>query len=107
MIWVARLAKNQGLLAAGPALADELNSGDTAWMLTSTAIVLMMTIPGVALFYGGMVRRKNVLSTLMMSFATCCLATVIWMVIRLLTCSRPIKPFQLSGFGRERKAKVW
>ncbi len=69
------------LLAASPALADELNSGDTAWMLTSTAIVLMMTIPGVALFYGGMVRKKNVLSTMMQSFATCCLATVIWMVI--------------------------
>ncbi len=69
------------LLAASPALADELNSGDTAWMLTSTAIVLMLTIPGVALFYGGMVRKKNVLSTMMQSFATCCLATVIWMVI--------------------------
>ncbi len=68
-------------LWAGPAAAAELNSGDTAWMLTSTAIVLMMTIPGIALFYGGMVRKKNVLATLMQSFATCCLATVIWMVI--------------------------
>ena len=45
------------------------NSGDTAWMLTSMAIVLMMTIPGLALFYGGMVRKKNVLATLMQSFA--------------------------------------
>ena len=72
-----------GALAAGPALAEEakLDTGDTAWMLTSTVIVLMMTIPGLALFYGGMVRKKNVLSTLMHSFATCCLATVIWMVI--------------------------
>ncbi len=68
-------------LWAGPAAAAELNSGDTAWMLTSTAIVLMMTIPGIALFYGGMVRKKNVLATLMQSFATFCLATVIWMVI--------------------------
>ncbi|MGH8802066.1 MAG: ammonia channel protein, partial [Casimicrobiaceae bacterium] len=56
--------------------ADKINAGDTAWMLTSTALVLMMTIPGLALFYGGMVRRKNVLATLMQSFAITCLVTV-------------------------------
>ncbi|MCP5367761.1 MAG: ammonium transporter [Hyphomicrobiales bacterium] len=69
--------------AAGPALADDakLDTGDTAWMLTSTALVLMMTIPGLALFYGGMVRKKNVLATVMQSFATTCLVTVLWMVI--------------------------
>lgn len=64
--------------------ADEkpkLDTGDTAWMLTSTALVLMMTVPGVALFYGGMVRRKNVLATVMQSFAVTCLVTVLWMVI--------------------------
>src|SRR3569833_2294729 len=54
------------------------NSGDTAWMLTSTALVLMMTIPGLALFYGGMVRKKNVLATIMQSFAITCLVTVLW-----------------------------
>ncbi len=72
-----------GLCAlAEPALAaDELNTGDTAWMLTSSLLVLMMTIPGIALFYGGMVRKKNVLATLMQSFAVCCMATIIWMVI--------------------------
>jgi Amt family ammonium transporter len=58
-----------------------LNSGDTAWMLTSTALVLLMTIPGLALFYGGMVRKKNVLATLMHSFAITCLVTVIWAVV--------------------------
>ncbi|GJL93444.1 MAG: ammonium transporter [Hyphococcus sp.] len=58
-----------------------LDSGDTAWMLTSTALVLMMTIPGLALFYGGMVRKKNVLATTMQSFAITCLVTIIWMVI--------------------------
>ncbi len=58
-----------------------INSGDNAWMLTSTALVLMMTIPGLALFYGGMVRKKNVLATLMQSFAITCLVTVLWMVI--------------------------
>jgi len=71
---------------AGPAFADEapapvLNTGDTAWMLTSTALVLLMTIPGLALFYGGMVRKKNVLGTLMHSFAITCLVTVIWAVV--------------------------
>ena len=70
-----------GLFSAEAHAQEELNSGDTAWMLTSTALVLMMTIPGLAMFYGGMVRRKNVLATAMQSFATCCLMTVLWMVI--------------------------
>ncbi|TMP89605.1 MAG: ammonium transporter, partial [Verrucomicrobia bacterium] len=60
--------------------ADKINSGDTAWMLTSTALVLLMTIPGLALFYGGMVRKKNVLATLMQSFAITCLVTVLWVI---------------------------
>ncbi len=55
------------------------NSGDTAWMLTSMAIVLMMTIPGLALFYGGMVRKKNVGDTVMTSFAITCLISVLWL----------------------------
>jgi len=58
-----------------------LDTGDTAWMLTSTALVLLMTIPGVALFYGGMVRKKNVLATVMQSFAITCVVTVLWMVV--------------------------
>jgi len=58
-----------------------LDTGDTAWMLTSTALVLMMTIPGLALFYGGMVRKKNVLAITMQCFAITCLVTVLWMVI--------------------------
>jgi len=66
-------------LAPG-AFADEVNSGDTAWMLTATALVLFMTIPGLALFYAGMVRAKNVLSVLMSCFAITCLATVIWVL---------------------------
>ncbi|MCC2637799.1 MAG: amtB [Moraxellaceae bacterium] len=57
-----------------------LDSGNTAWMLAATALVLMMTIPGVALFYGGMVRKKNVLATMMQSFAIAALVTVLWMV---------------------------
>lgn len=71
------------VLFAGPAFAaeDKLDSGDTAWMLTATALVLMMTVPGLALFYGGMVRKSNVLTMVMQSFSICCLATVLWMVI--------------------------
>ena len=59
--------------------APKLDSGDTAWMLTATALVLLMTIPGLALFYGGMVRKKNVLSVLMQCFAICCLMSILWM----------------------------
>lgn len=61
--------------------APQLDSGDTAWMLTSTALVLLMTIPGLALFYGGMVRKKNVLSTVVQSFAAACLMSVMWMAL--------------------------
>ena len=71
-----------GLVAAGPAFAQDakIDTGDTAWMLTSSAIVLMMTVPGLALFYAGMVRKKNVLATMMQSFAICGLVGVLWMV---------------------------
>ena len=64
----------------GVALGDELSAGDTAWMLTSTALVLFMTIPGLALFYGGLVRAKNVLSVLMQCFATTGLVTIVWIL---------------------------
>lgn len=60
---------------------DQISSGDTAWMLTSTALVLLMTIPGLALFYAGMVRKKNALATALQSFAICCLMTIVWVVI--------------------------
>lgn len=61
--------------------SDQLNSGDTAWMIVATALVLFMTIPGLSLFYGGMVRKKNVLATLMQSFAITGLASIIWVVV--------------------------
>jgi Amt family ammonium transporter len=72
-----------GLLAAGPALAQDgpkIDTGDTAWMLAATGLVLMMTVPGLALFYAGMVRKKNVLATMMQSFAIAAIVTVVWMV---------------------------
>jgi Amt family ammonium transporter len=67
--------------SAWAADAPKIDTGDTAWMLTSTALVLMMTIPGLALFYGGMVRKKNVLATCAQSFAITALVSVLWMVI--------------------------
>lgn len=63
---------------AAPAAID---TGDTSWMLVSTALVLLMTIPGVGLFYAGMVRKKNVLATLIQSFAICCIASIVWLVV--------------------------
>ncbi len=67
-------------LAAAPPPPPKIDTGDTAWMLTSTALVLMMTVPGLALFYAGMVRKKNVLATLMQAFTICCLVTITWVV---------------------------
>src|SRR5471032_1400991 len=75
------LALTVGVAYAADAPKDPLNSGDTAWMITSSALVLMMTIPGLALFYGGMVRKKNVLATLAQSFGATCIITVLWMII--------------------------
>lgn len=79
--------KNQAALAAiagclpAAALAQEgLNAGDTAWLLTSTALVLFMTIPGLSLFYAGLVRAKNVLSVLMQCFAITCLVSLLWVI---------------------------
>jgi Amt family ammonium transporter len=78
---------------------DKINSGDTAWMLTSTALVLMMTIPGLALFYGGMVRKKNVLATLMQSFAITCVVTILWWLIGYSWAFTPGSPY-LGGATR-------
>ncbi len=72
------LAQEAATTVAPAAAAPVLNSGDTAWMLTSTALVLFMTIPGLALFYAGMVRAKNVLSVMMQCFAITALMTVLW-----------------------------
>ena len=102
-------------LCAMPALAatpppppppPKLDTGDTAWMLTSTALVLMMTVPGLALFYAGMVRKKNVLATLMQAFTVCCLVTITWTVIGYsltFTTGSPyigdLSRFMLGGIG--------
>src|ERR1700733_74829 len=92
---------------AGPQACDGVkitenctpNSGDTAWMLTSMAIVLMMTIPGLALFYGGMVRKKNVGDTVMTSFAITCLISILWLFFTYSLAFRGGTPF-IGGLDR-------
>jgi Amt family ammonium transporter len=78
-----------------PGMVDvaKISAGDTAWMLSSTALVLLMTIPGLALFYSGMVRKKNVLATMAHSFATTCLVTIIWVVIGYSLAFTPGSPY--------------
>jgi Amt family ammonium transporter len=78
---------------------DKISAGDTAWMLTSTALVLMMSIPGLALFYGGMVRKKNVLATLMQTFAIVCVVTILWWLVGYSLAFTPGGKF-LGGFSR-------
>jgi Amt family ammonium transporter len=89
-------------LAPGLAQAQDtpkLDSGDTAWMMTSTALVLMMTVPGLALFYGGMVRKMNVLATIMQSFAITCLVTVAWFIVGYTLAFSPGSSMAPSLFG--------
>ena len=85
-----------------PAAAAELNAADTAWILTSTGLVLFMTVPGLALFYGGLVRTKNVLSVLVQCFAVTSLVSILWMIAGYslaLTEGRDWQPL-LGGFSR-------
>ena len=90
LFWIAPAAAYaadapQPLAGAGPVKIDpdtrNVNSGDVAWMLTSSALVLMMTGPGLALFYSGLVRRKNVLATMMQSFILMCIVTILWAIV--------------------------
>jgi len=99
VVLAASSALAQPAAVATGAAAPKLDSGDTAWMLTSVALVLMMTIPGLALFYGGMVRKMNVLSTVMQSFAVTCLVTVLWTVIGYSFAFTTGSPF-LGGLSR-------
>jgi Amt family ammonium transporter len=80
--WLKQLTVLVGLgFFSGLAQADELVAADAAWILTSTALVLFMTLPGLALFYGGLVRSKNVLSVLMQCFAIAGIASLLWMLL--------------------------
>src|SRR5271168_40558 len=79
-------------------VADAHSAGDNAWMLTCSALVLMMTGPGLALFYGGLVRKKNVLATMMQSFALMAVITVVWAVVGYSLCFHAGNPF-IGGTG--------
>lgn len=79
---------------------EQISAGDTAWMLSATALVLLMTIPGLVLFYAGMVRKKNVLSTALQSFAICCLVSVIWVVLGYSLAFTPSDSPFLGSFDR-------
>ncbi len=97
--WAADAPPPPPACATGVTVPCTPNSGDTAWMLTSMALVLMMTIPGLGLFYGGMVRKKNVGDTIMTSFAITCLVTVLWAVVNYSTAFRAGTPF-IGGLDR-------
>jgi Amt family ammonium transporter len=102
----ARVVLLPFLLAPGIALADGLDSGDTAWMLTSTALVLFMTLPGLALFYGGLVRTKNVLSVLMQCFAIACVASLLWVFVGYTMAFGEGGSAWLGGFGNAMLAGI-
>ena len=87
-------------LLPGMAFADALDTGDTAWMLTSTVLVLFMTLPGLALFYGGLVRTKNVLSVLMQCFAIACMVSILWIIVGYTMAFGPDGNAWLGGFGK-------
>ena len=95
-------------LNPGDLMAQELDSGDTAWILTSTALVLFMTLPGLALFYGGLVRVKNILSVLIQCFVIACIVSVIWVIFGYSLAFKgsgsyfgDLSSVFLSGIGRE------
>ena len=79
VIW--KLAALAAVLPSTALASDGLNGANTAWILTSTALVLMMTLPGLSLFYGGLVRVKNILSILMQCFAVTCVASLLWLLV--------------------------
>ncbi len=79
---------------------DNISAGDTAWMMTSTALVLLMTIPGLVLFYAGMVRKKNVLSTALQSFAICCVVSILWIIVGYSIAFTPGTTAWLGGFDQ-------
>lgn len=100
-LWCVSMLAVMAPAMADPSLvsAGQINAGDTAWMLMATGLVLLMTIPGLALFYGGMVRKKNVLATLTQSFAITALSSVLWVLIGYSLAFSPNNSF-IGGFDR-------
>src|SRR5258705_3288284 len=90
----------------GNPVVKKLDTGDTAWMLTSSAFVLMMTGPGLALFYSGLVRRKNVLATMMQSFILMAIVSIVWAVVGFSLAFDVGNPF-IGGFRFLFMKNVW
>ena len=87
-------------VASSPALAqDDLNGANTAWILTSTALVLFMTLPGLSLFYGGLVRTKNVLSVLMQCFSIAVVISILWLLVGYSIAFGPSESAYWGGLG--------
>src|ERR1700760_307558 len=105
LLWLAlggtAFAEDAGPPACGGKIVEKCtpNSGDTAWMLTSVALVLMMTVPGLGLFSGGMVWKKNVGATIMTTFAVTCLVTILYAAVTYSMAFRPGTPF-VGGLDR-------
>ncbi|MGQ0530345.1 MAG: ammonium transporter [Panacagrimonas sp.] len=113
--WAALAAAPGLAVGAGPQLvpSSQISSGDTAWMLVSTALVLLMTVPGLALFYASMVRKKNVLGTALQSFAIVGLVTVLWVAVGYSLAFTPGSPFigsldrlMLNGLSFDKEAAM-
>ncbi len=96
-----------GLLPAGAFAAEGIDPGASAWLLTATALVLMMTLPGLALFYAGLVRSKNVLSVLMQCFAIACVASLLWLVVGYTMAFGAGGNGFIGGFGNVMLAQVF
>lgn len=102
---VVKLAAFSLFFLPALATAQELNSGNTAWIMTSTALVLFMTIPGLSLFYGGLVRSRNVLSVLMQCFSITCVASLVWLICGYSLAFSEGGPF-IGGLGKAMFAGV-
>ena len=79
-LYLLLLSTSQGLSQEGAAAAPTIDSGNTAWIIVATALVLFMTIPGLSMFYAGLVRKKNVLSVFMHCFVITCVMSIVWLV---------------------------
>lgn len=83
----------------------KLDTGDTAWMIVATALVMLMTLPGLAMFYGGMAKRKDTLNTIAMSFVAYCIASVLWTLMAL--SLQVVSLFSVLAFVKARHFVIW
>jgi len=102
---VALIAFASPVFAQAP--AAKIDAGDTAWMIAATALVLMMTLPGLALFYCGMVRKRNVLATMAQSVAAVCLVSILWALLGYTLSFSAMRPHSAISNARCCAASAW